>query len=86
LGLGREVGRKTCRREKSCCPSEKLLTSENKLYASSIIKGSYFNAMLDCGIEHNWWLEVALKYLPRDIFDEHNREVRFHLNGHARRL
>jgi hypothetical protein len=43
---------------------------ENDLYVSSLRKGSYFNKMLDCGREHNWWLELALKYLPEDVFDK----------------
>ncbi|MCF8083115.1 MAG: hypothetical protein K9M96_08470 [Deltaproteobacteria bacterium] len=53
------------------------MTSDYDLYASSIIKGSYFNAMLDCGREHNWWLELALKYLPEDVFDEHKERFLF---------
>ena len=26
--------------------------------------------MLNCGRDHNWWLELALKYLPEDVFDQ----------------
>lgn len=46
------------------------MNTEYKLYESSIVEGSYFNAMLDCGREHNWWLKRALKYLPEDLFDQ----------------
>ena len=35
------------------------MDTDYDLYASSIIKGTYFNAMLDCGRDHNWWLELV---------------------------
>lgn len=53
------------------------MRTDYDLYASSIIKGSYFNAMLDCGREHNWWFELALKYLPEDVFDQHKESFLF---------
>ncbi len=33
--------------------------------------------MLDCSREHNWWLELALKYLPVDVFDNHKENLLF---------
>jgi hypothetical protein len=33
--------------------------------------------MLDCGREHNWWIELALKYLPEDVFDQHKESFLF---------
>ena len=53
------------------------MKTEYELYASSIIKGSYFNAMLDCGRDHNWWLELVLKYLPEDVFDQNKERFLF---------
>lgn len=53
------------------------MKTEYELYGSSIIKGSYFNAMLDCGHEHNWWLELALNYLPEDVLDQHKESFLF---------
>jgi hypothetical protein len=53
------------------------MTIEYELYESSIIEGSYFNAMLDCGREHNWWLELALKYLPEDLFNQSKESFLF---------
>jgi hypothetical protein len=53
------------------------MDTDYDLYASSIIKGTYFNAMLDCGRDHNWWLELALKYLPEDVFDQHKESFLF---------
>ncbi len=53
------------------------MTTEYELYESSIVEGSYFIAMLDCGREHNWWLELALKYLPEDVFDQNKERFLF---------
>ena len=53
------------------------MTTDYELYESSIFQGSYFNAMLDCGREHNWWLELALKYLPEDVFDQNKERFLF---------
>ena len=53
------------------------MTTESDLYESSIVEGSYFNSMLDCGCSHNWWLELALKYLPQDIFDQNKERFLF---------
>ncbi len=47
------------------------------LYASSRIKGTYFNKMLDCGSDHNWWIERALEYLPEDVFDQLKESLLF---------
>jgi hypothetical protein len=53
------------------------MTTEFKLYKSSIVEGSYFNSMFDCGPDHNWWLECALKYLPQDVFDQNKERLLF---------
>lgn len=49
------------------------MTYDRNLYNSSLRDGSYFNSMLDCGDNHNWWLEVALKYLPINVLND-NKE------------
>ena len=53
------------------------MRTDYELYVSSLVKGSYFNEMLDCGSEHNWWLELALKYLPEDVLDQHKESFLF---------
>jgi hypothetical protein len=53
------------------------MRSNYDLYAPSLIKGTYFNAMLDCGSEYNRWLEIALGYLPEDVFDKHKESFLF---------
>jgi hypothetical protein len=35
------------------------------------------NAMLDCGYWHNRWLEIALQYLPEDLFEKNKEELLF---------
>lgn len=46
------------------------MTEDPLLYQPSIIRGSYFSRMLDCG-PYNLRVEIALGYLPRDVLDEH---------------
>ncbi len=33
--------------------------------------------MLDCGPDHNWWLERALEYLPQDVFAQNKERFLF---------
>ena len=40
-------------------------------------KSGYFNAVLGCGYTHNRWLEIALKYLPEDLFDQNTKGFLF---------
>ena len=53
------------------------MESDCDLYESFMIKGSYFNEMLDCGREHNCWLQLALTYLPEDVLDKHKESFLF---------
>ena len=53
------------------------MTYDRNLYNSSLRDGSYFNSMLDCGDNHNWWLEVALKYLPINVLNENKERFLF---------
>jgi hypothetical protein len=50
---------------------------KNKLYESWRVKGSYFSQMLECGSNYNPWIQIALKYLPEEIFDEHKESLAF---------
>lgn len=52
------------------------VTDDRFLYQSSIIRGSYFNRMLDCG-PYDRWVEIALGYLPRDVLDKHKEDLAF---------
>ena len=52
------------------------MTDDRLLYQSSIIRGSYFNRMLDCG-PYDRWFEIALGYLLRDVLDEHKENLAF---------
>ena len=38
-----------------------------------VFKSGSFNAVLDCGYIHNRWLEIALKYLPKNLFDQNTK-------------
>lgn len=49
----------------------------DKLYASLIAKGSYFNLMIDCGDLYNQWVEYALHYLPPEILDANKEKLVF---------
>lgn len=53
------------------------MTDINILYASWRIKGSYFNEMIHCGSEYNHWVEIALQYLPEEIFEEYKDKLAF---------
>ncbi len=52
------------------------MNNDRLLYQSSIIRGSYFNRMLDCG-PYDRWVEIALGYLPREILEEHKENLAF---------
>ena len=52
------------------------MTDDRLLYQSSIVQGSYFNRMLDCG-PYDRWVEIALGYLPRNVLDEHKENLAF---------
>ena len=58
------------------------MANGDTLYQSWLIKGSYFNRMLDCGHWYNQWVENALHYLPREILDEHKENLVFIAMGH----
>lgn len=49
------------------------MTPEQRLYGPYEVIGTNFSAMLECGPPHNFWVEVALNYLPQDVFDEHEK-------------
>jgi hypothetical protein len=48
-----------------------------ELYTSSIVKGSYFNQMINCGPNYNRWIEIALGYIPTDILWEYRDNLVF---------
>src|SRR5579864_932119 len=50
--------------------------TDDDLYESWRVHGSYFNRMLDCG-DHNLAVQNALKYLPRNVLDEHKNRLAF---------
>jgi hypothetical protein len=52
------------------------MTDDRLLYQSSIVRGSFFNRMLDCG-PYDRWVEIALGYLPRVVLDEHKENLAF---------
>lgn len=47
------------------------------MYTSWIDKDSYFHKMLECGCDYNGAVEIALKYLPANIFDEYKEKLFF---------
>jgi hypothetical protein len=53
------------------------MTEHPELYTSSIVKGSYFNQMINCGPNYNRWVEVALDYIPTDILWEYRDKLVF---------
>lgn len=53
------------------------MTDDHLLDQSWMIRGSYFNRMLDCGDWYNQWVQNALEYLPRDVLDEHKERLVF---------
>ena len=52
-----------------------------KFYQSSMVQGSYFNRMLDCG-PFNRMVEIALAYLPPRVLDEHKERLAFVCMAH----
>jgi hypothetical protein len=53
------------------------MTEHPELYTSSIVKGSYFNQMINCGPNYNRWVEIALYYIPADILWEYRDKLLF---------
>src|SRR5258708_24663863 len=53
------------------------MVNEEPLYQSWLIKGSYFNSMLDCGHWYNQWIEKALCYVPREVLDAYKESLVF---------
>jgi len=53
------------------------MTEHPELYTSSIVKGSYFNQMINCGPKYNRWVEIALDYIPTDILWEYRDKLVF---------
>jgi hypothetical protein len=53
------------------------MIDDDTIYKSWIIKGSYFNRMLDCGDMYNQWVQNALEYLPRNIFSKYKEKIAF---------
>jgi hypothetical protein len=53
------------------------MTTQFQLSKSQIFENGYFNAILDCGFTHNWWLKRALKYLPEGLFDKNTEGFLF---------
>lgn len=53
------------------------MTDPDELYRSWRSEGSYLNAMLDCGDFYNGWVEIALGYLPIEVFDEQKENLVF---------
>lgn len=48
-----------------------------ELYTPSLVRGSYFNRMIHCGFKYNYWVEVALSYMPPNILWEHKEKLAF---------
>ena len=53
------------------------MSEPDQLYQSWIVKGSYFNRMIDCGHSRNQWVEIALHYLPFEILDGNKESLAF---------
>jgi hypothetical protein len=53
------------------------MTIRYEMNKPRIFESGYFNAVLDCGYTHNRWIEVALKYLPDDLFDQNTKGFLF---------
>ncbi len=53
------------------------VTEDDPLYRSWMIDGSSFSQMLHCGDRYNQWVQIALEYLPRHIFEEHGDRLAF---------
>ena len=70
-----------CRLGASAPLDVKVMTHFYSLYASWRIKDSYFNKMLHCGENYNRWVEIALQYLPENIFNEQKERLAFFSTG-----
>ena len=53
------------------------MTIQYEMNKPRVFKSGYFNAVLGCGYIHNRWLEIALKYLPEDLFDQNTKGFLF---------
>ena len=54
------------------------MTNTEDPYQSWTVKGSYLNRMIDCGrADKNKWVEIALGYLPFEIFEELKEDLVF---------
>jgi len=53
------------------------MTPPDQLYQSWMVKGSYFNRMIDCGHSRNRWVEIALGYLPYEVLEKHKEGLVF---------
>lgn len=53
------------------------MSDRDELYRTWRSEGSYLNAMLDCGDFYNQWVEIALEYLPIEVFDDHKENLVF---------
>ncbi len=54
------------------------MTKPEELYRPSVINGTYFNRMLQCGARANGWLEhVLTDCLPTEIFDDWKDKLAF---------
>lgn len=53
------------------------MTEYDSLYTSWRVRGSYFNRIIHCGSRYNRWVEIALGYLPREIFFEYREKLAF---------
>lgn len=51
-------------------------------YRSWRTEGSYFNLMLHCGENYNRWVEIALQYLPEEIFNEYKEKLAIYSTAH----
>jgi hypothetical protein len=55
----------------------------SELYIPSIVTGSYFNTMINCGANYNGWVEIALQYVPKEILWEYREKIVFIGTGAA---
>jgi hypothetical protein len=49
----------------------------SELYIPSLVRGSYFNTMINCGTNYNGWVEIALQYVPPEILWEYREKIAF---------
>jgi hypothetical protein len=49
----------------------------SELYIPSLVRGSYFNTIINCGANYNYWVELALQYVPKEILWEYRERIVF---------